>query len=377
MIRKRNILIADDEINLCRILDAKLTRSGYEVMTVHDGLQINLCKILEAELRNAGYIVTVVHDGAQAVERAREVDFDIIVLDVRMPVLDGLSALREIRRLHKDIPIIMMTAYENHDTMASALSMGATACVNKPFDLESLTALVKATLDDGNGQKSVDWSGSVRTVFFNKNQPVLVEIHDGEYAGQYHSRIEDKDDRTLTIVCPTSSENYIALSPGTPVSIGMAGEDAFYSFETTVLAQRESYLPLIVLSKPSVIYRVQRRKHARISAKIPVDMALVEKTGEREEDVTFGPTFTAFTENIGAGGFKIITCQKLPDGATVKIKVSNVPGLGEFSGTGRVTRAQKISVNSHEDWEYGIQFTKIDDEIRRTLALVAESNVPA
>ncbi|MDH7481003.1 MAG: response regulator [Armatimonadota bacterium] len=349
MIRKRNILVADDEVNLC--------------------------KILEAELKNAGYAVTVVHDGVQAVEKAREIDFDIIVLDLRMPEMDGLNALREIRKHDKETPIIIMTAYENHDTMASALSMGATACINKPFDLDSITALVKATLDDGNGQKSVDWSGSVRTVFFNKNQPVLVEVHDGEYVGQYHSRIEDKDDRTLTILCPTSGGSHIILSPGTPVSIGLAGEDAFYSFETTVLAQRENYLPLIVLSKPSVIYRVQRRKHARIAAKIAVEMALVEKTGENEENSTIGPVFTVYTENIGAGGLKIVTRQRLPDGATVRIWASNVPGLGELTGTGRITRAQKISVNSHEDWEYGIQFTKIADEVRHTLAQVAESKV--
>ena len=349
MSSKRTILIADDEVNLC--------------------------KILEAELRNVGYQVTVAYDGTQAVDKSKETDFDLIILDVRMPMMDGLSALREIRKYRKDTPIIIMTAYENHDTMASALSMGATACVIKPLDLDGLAALVKATLDEGSSQESVDWSASVRTVFFNKNQPVLLEIHDGEYAGQYHSRIEDKDDHTLSVVCPANEDGYILLSPGTPVSVGLAGEDAFYSFETTVLAQRENYLPLIVLGKPAVIYRVQRRKHTRVSAKIPVEMSVIDESSDNGQET--GPVLRVNTENIGAGGFKIITSEQLPKGAVVSIKASGIPGIGEFSGTGRIIRAQKVTVNSHDDWEYGVQFTKVDDEMRRSLARVIESRALA
>lgn len=347
MSSKRSILVADDEANLCRIL--------------------------EAELRNAGYQVAVAYDGAQAVDKAKESDFDLIILDVRMPVMDGLSALREIRRYRKDTPIIVMTAYESHDTMASALSMGATACVIKPLDLDSLAALVKATLDEGNGQRSVDWSASIRTVFFNRNQPILLEVHDGEYAGQYHSRVEDKDDHTLTVLCPAGEAGYIMVTPGTPVSVGLAGEDAFYSFETTVLAQRENHLPLLVLSKPAVIYRVQRRKHTRVSARIPVEVAVIDDSREDQEQA--GPVLRVNTENIGAGGFKIVVSEKLPKGAVVSVKATGIPGIGEFVGTGRIARVRKIAVNSHEDWEYGIQFTKVDEETRQNLARVIESRV--
>lgn len=346
MINKRSILIADDETNLCRVL--------------------------EAELRKAGYAVTAVHDGAQAVEESRHGEFDMVILDIRMPVMDGISALQSIRRDRKDIPIIIMTAYESHDTMASALSMGATACVNKPFDLDSLVALVKATLDDGMGQRSLNWSGSVRTVLFNYSQPLLIELHDGDFVGQYHSRIEEKDDQTLTIACPSNGAGTIPLKPGTAVSIGFAGEDAFYSFETAVLAVRDSYQPVIVVGKPAVIYRVQRRKHARMPARIPVEMALVEKNSLSDVP-RIGPAYRVHTQDIGAGGFKIITEERFQTGATVKIQASSIPGLPEFSGTGKITRAIKLPSNGHEDWEYGVQFTKVDDDQRHTLARAVEA----
>ncbi len=350
MINKRRILVADDETNLCRIL--------------------------EAELRKAGYEVTAVHDGSEAVEAVKNSEFDLVIMDVKMPVMDGISALQHIRRDGKDMPIIIMTAYESHDTMASALSVGATACVNKPFDLHSLAALVKATLDDGIGQKAFNWYGSVRTVLFNQNQPLVLEIHDGECVGQYHSRIAEKDDRTLTITCPSGISGGACLKPGSAVSIGFAGEDAFYSFETSVLAVRDVFEAMIVVGKPAVIYRVQRRKHPRMPARIAVDMALVEKNPHSEVP-SVGPVCRVLTQDIGAGGLKIITEQRFQTGATVKIQASGIPGLDEFSGTGRITRAILVSSNGHEDWEYGVQFTKVDDEQRHTLARAVEAGAIA
>ena len=339
---ERSILIADDETNLCHILSA--------------------------ELRKAGYLVTAVHDGAHAIEQARDADYQMIILDVRMPILDGLSALREIRKLRKDTPIIIMTAYEGHDTAASALSMGATACVSKPFDLESLVALVKATLDVGDGRRSVDWSGRIRTVLFNKNQPVLLEIHEGRYAGEYRSKIEDKDDQTLSVACPLGNGGYLTLPAGSPITIGFAGEDAFYRFDTSVLATREGSTPYLVVSKPALIYRIQRRRYARALARIPMDIALINKQANGED-----PIYRVFTEDIGIGGCRILMHDELPDGAEINIHADDSLGRATFSGTGKIARGQKTSINSHIGWEYGIQFTKVDDHVRRTLREMVES----
>jgi len=254
--------------------------------------------------------------------------------------------------------------------MASALAMGATACMNKPFDLESLVALIKATLDEGNGQKSVNWSGSVRTVLFNKNQPILLEVHDGEYAGQYQSRIEDKNDLTLTVLCPCDKGMYMVPRAGTGLSIGFAGEDAFYSFETTVLVSRENQKPVIVVGKPAVIYRIQRRKHPRMLVRMPVDLALVDKDDNVGKP---GPAFRVHTENVGAGGLKIVSNDKLPDGSEVDVQVSDIPGLGWLLGRGKITRARKVSLDDSYEWEYGIQFTKLNDDARQALRSLVES----
>lgn len=341
---ERSILIADDETNLCRILSA--------------------------ELRKAGYPTVIVHDGSQAIEESKRSDFQMVILDVRMPVLDGFSALREIRKVRKDVPIIIMTAYEGHDTVASALSMGATACVSKPFDLESLVALVKATLDEGHGRKSMDWSAQIRTVLFNKQQPILIEVHDGDYAGQYQSVIEDKDDQTLVVASPPGNGGHVTLSAGSPLTIGFAGEDAFYTFETTVLAARDGDVPTMLINKPAVIYRVQRRKYPRALARIPMEISVVDSNSSNGNGHT---PFRIYTEDIGVGGFKMVTEAELADGTEVDVEALNLPGLEHLSGTGKVIRSRKTAINSHFGWEYGIKFTKLDDEIRQALRVLVDT----
>ncbi len=339
----QSILIADDETNLCRILSAELKKSGYGT--------------------------TIVHDGARAVEEAGSSDFQMVILDVRMPVLDGFSALRQIRKLRKEVPIIIMTAYEGHDTVASALAMGATACVSKPFDLESLVALVKATLDEGRGQGSMHWNNQIRTVLFNKQQPVIVELHDGDNAGQYPSTIVYTDDQTLGVLCPDHDGGCLTLTAGSPVTIGFAGDDAFYTFETTVLTTRDSDGPMMIVNKPAVIYRVQRRKFRRTPARVAVDLALMKYTSTEHQALV-----RVYTEDIGVGGFKIITECEWPDGADLDIRSISVPGLGQFSSSGKVTRVCKAPINSHYGWEYGIKFTKMDDGVRRALRVMVDTD---
>lgn len=343
---KRRILIADDEANLC--------------------------KVLSAEFGKAGYSVSVARNGAEAVEQARDCRFDMVLLDVRMPVLDGFKALREIRDITKDTPIIVMSAYHSQDVVDKALSMGAIACVSKPFDLETVTALVEATLDEGSAPKSDDWSGSVRTVLFRRNQPVLVEVHEGAGAGRYQSEIEDKDEETLVVVCPSGQEGHAKVHPATRLSVGFAGEDAFYEFETTVLTNREGPPAGLVLRKPTVIYRLQRRKYPRRAARVPVGITLIEG----DEAGAEADPFQGYAENIGVGGLKVVTQEQLPEGAEVRVRASDESPVRRFAARGRITRGRETIIDGSPAWEYGIQFTKMDDQARRALQETAEAGVP-
>lgn len=91
-----------------------------------------------------GYGVTAVTNGAQALEHLREHDVDVVVLDVSMPVLDGLTACRVLRAEGNQVPILMLTARTETSDRVAGLDAGADDYVPKPFDLDELFARMRA-----------------------------------------------------------------------------------------------------------------------------------------------------------------------------------------------------------------------------------------
>jgi two-component system response regulator MprA len=97
-------------------------------------------------LRFEGYDVVAVSDGRQALDAAGTAPPDVVVLDVMMPVLDGLSACRQLRRRHPALPILLLTArHAVHDRVAG-LDAGADDYVVKPYAMSELAARLRALL---------------------------------------------------------------------------------------------------------------------------------------------------------------------------------------------------------------------------------------
>ena len=95
-------------------------------------------------LRMKGFEVDVVSDGAQAVELAKEHAYDVMVLDIMMPVKDGLTALRELRESGSNTPVIMLTAMAEVNDRINGLGAGADDYLTKPFSLKELEARILA-----------------------------------------------------------------------------------------------------------------------------------------------------------------------------------------------------------------------------------------
>jgi len=102
--------------------------------------------VLEKGLRQAGYDVVAVKDGEEAVRVFEAQPFDLVFLDVRMPGLDGLTALERIRDLRPDVYVIVMTAHGSMDTAIKAMQRGAYDYLNKPFDLDEVLLLSERAL---------------------------------------------------------------------------------------------------------------------------------------------------------------------------------------------------------------------------------------
>jgi CheY-like chemotaxis protein len=107
------------------------------------------CEIASAFLRRAGYTVTCVHGGAEAIAAVATTDFQVVLMDVRMPGMDGLEATRRIRVLEDPrgrVPIVALTALSFADQIAECFNAGMDGHLAKPFNPDTLLAAVRAQL---------------------------------------------------------------------------------------------------------------------------------------------------------------------------------------------------------------------------------------
>lgn len=119
------------------------------VLVVEDEEKIAL--FLRRGLVEAGYEVERVSDGRDAVERARQRDFDAVVLDVALPGLDGLSVCRALRQHRRTMPILMLSALGAVPDKVAGLDAGADDYLSKPFAFEEFLARIRALLRKKDG----------------------------------------------------------------------------------------------------------------------------------------------------------------------------------------------------------------------------------
>ena len=124
-----------------------------KVLVVED--DNNIAELLRLYLQKDGFEVSHAADGGKAVEMAKEIQPDLVLLDIMLPVMDGWQVCRELRKTMK-MPIIMLTAKGETEDKVSGLEMGADDYIVKPFEVKELLARVHAVLrrtgDDGKPQ---------------------------------------------------------------------------------------------------------------------------------------------------------------------------------------------------------------------------------
>ena len=118
--------------------------SPVTILVVDDEPQV--CELLEKILREEGHEVVTASGGCQALQVAAERWPQLILLDVVMPDMDGVSTLRELRRLGHSCAVIMLTAQGTIQTAREAMILGVYDYISKPFDLSLLRTVVRESL---------------------------------------------------------------------------------------------------------------------------------------------------------------------------------------------------------------------------------------
>jgi DNA-binding response OmpR family regulator len=109
---------------------------------------------LAGALRRAGFAVETVTDGEEAWFRGDTEDFDLVILDLGLPKLDGLTALKRWRKAGRSVPVLIVTARSNWDERVDGIEAGADDYVVKPFRVEEVVARVHAILRRSAGRAS-------------------------------------------------------------------------------------------------------------------------------------------------------------------------------------------------------------------------------
>lgn len=156
------ILVAEDEIQMNRVLTTALTHEGYDVDSVYDG--------------------------QAAIDMANENTYDVMVMDIMMPVKSGIEAVQEIRQTGNQSHIIMLTAMAEVDDRVTGLDAGADDYLTKPFSLKELLARLRSM----SRRVDTNFTSNILTV-----GTVTLNVGEQELVSQNTIRLAGKESKML------------------------------------------------------------------------------------------------------------------------------------------------------------------------------------
>jgi len=173
-----NVLIVDDEESICW----------------------GLSRLLQSE----GHLASIASSAEEALSRIAESPPDLIVMDVRLPGMDGLAAMRQLRAQGADVPIVVITAFGNLETAVGAMKAGAIDYLPKPFDLEQAATVIRRALNRTVRGRSAAEPGK---------PPSSIRRTDEELLGQ--SSVMQEVFKRIALVAPTDVSVLVTGESGT------------------------------------------------------------------------------------------------------------------------------------------------------------------
>jgi len=189
--QKASILIVDDNVSLCRTLSLVLGRQGYAVNTAKDGLE--------------------------ALVKVQESPFDMIFMDIKMPLMDGVETYRRIKKIRPEAVVMMMTAYAVEDLVQQALEEGAYGIVYKPLDIGKVVAVIEEARETKEGVLVLvvdDDPGTcitLKNILIKKGYQVGIAYTGEEAIAMARERVYDIIFVDMKLPTITGLETYLAI----------------------------------------------------------------------------------------------------------------------------------------------------------------------
>ena len=130
-------------------MEDRIMNQPFSILFVDDNS--SLSKTMSFVLLRMGYVAATAQDGPEAINKVRDAPFDMIIMDINMPTMNGVDAYRNIKRIRPESLVCMMTGYGFEDLVAEALQEGALGVLYKPFDVEDMLRVANETLEKRKG----------------------------------------------------------------------------------------------------------------------------------------------------------------------------------------------------------------------------------
>jgi heterodisulfide reductase subunit A len=157
-------------------IDLKLeSRRAFRILVVDDELVVR--DSIKEWLEDEGFSVDMAESGVEAVEKLGKREYGLMLLDVKMPGMDGVQVLKAARDMRPELPVMMMTAYATVETAVEAIKMGARDYLMKPFDIEKLVSIVVQYYQDTESipERRVDVGAVILAAGFESSDAGLVK----------------------------------------------------------------------------------------------------------------------------------------------------------------------------------------------------------
>ncbi|MFZ7121368.1 MAG: response regulator transcription factor [Eubacteriaceae bacterium] len=146
------------------------------ILVVED--ESKIARFLQLELEHEGYLVDLSYDGRDGYEKGKSIDYDIIILDIMIPLLSGMEVCRRLRQEGIHTPIIMLTAKDDISDKVMGLDIGADDYMTKPFAIEELLARIRVSLKRKKEKLSDANILTIGKLVLDKDQYIV--IYDGQ-----------------------------------------------------------------------------------------------------------------------------------------------------------------------------------------------------
>ena len=128
-------------------LSQESEKKAAKILVIDDDEEI--CSLFEDTLEESGHTVTAVHESSKGLELVKTKDYDLVFLDLKMPVMDGAELFQQIRLAKPNLPVTIITGYPDSDLMMKALTHGPLGVMSKPFRGSDILAAVDTYLRFG------------------------------------------------------------------------------------------------------------------------------------------------------------------------------------------------------------------------------------